>query len=401
MPLAAPIAASLNFGLPARAFALWVGGNDWLKQPGVSGNRYGVPIDTIEVTEAGPGGVSSMRFSVEDPLNVLTLPSSGSEVLFMDIADNHPEFLGFVQSIKPRPHAGQAGRWIDVEAIGIECLLDWIVVPGLTLEASTLMGDNFQRAAAGAPLRVFLQKGGGFVNGTQALPVGNMVQGWFVIPDSSPFNLPAATLREMLRAIWNQVGDFGFGFPTPTASAQITVDFTRGLRAWFPNEGYQPDDYVTLVVNDTAFTNTSAELEYTLVPADIVRGLLIIGGSGYTGTFSDGSGIVGQQAILNDTTITSSAAGSVAALGYLGEFALQVRGRLHLNTFNHGTTKYQVGGLLTLTDAMVGLSANTFRIGAITKHYNPDGTEEWDIQFGGLAPSAMNAIRRQTRDTLS
>ena len=403
MPLAAPIAASLNFGLPTRAFALWVGGNDWLKQPGVSGNRYGVPIDSIEVTENGPGGVSSMRFSVEDPLNVLSLPNAGDEVLFQDIADDHPEFLGFIQSITPRPHEGQQGRWIDVEAIGIECLLDWLVVSGMTLEANTLTGDNFQRAAITSPLRVFLQKGGGLVNGTQSFPVGNMVQGITTIPDSSPLNLPASTLREMLRTIWNNAGSWGSY--VPSAMAQITVDFSRGLRAWdgslppvFGNG--RPDDYVDLVVNDTLFTNTSAELEYTLIPADVMRGVFIVG-TGLGAYFSDGSGIIGQQAIITDSTVTTAAHAAVVAQGYLGEFAPGLRGRLHLQTFNHGATKYQAGGLLTLTDAMIGLAGATFRIGSIRKRYNSNGTEEWDISFGGLAPSAMNLVRHQTRGTLS
>ena len=80
MPNAAVVAAALT-DHSAHPFALWVGGVDWIKQPGVAGNLFGVPLDSIEVTENGPGGVSSLRCSVEDPLNVLPLPTKSAPLV--------------------------------------------------------------------------------------------------------------------------------------------------------------------------------------------------------------------------------------------------------------------------------------------------------------------------------
>jgi hypothetical protein len=61
MALGAVTAAALT-DHSARAYGLYVNGLDLIKQPSVPG--YGVPIDSIHVREAGPGGVSSMSFTV-------------------------------------------------------------------------------------------------------------------------------------------------------------------------------------------------------------------------------------------------------------------------------------------------------------------------------------------------
>lgn len=388
MPNAAIVAAALT-DHSARSFALWVGGVDWLKQPGTAGNLYGVPLETIEVTENGPGGVSAMTFSLEDPLNVVALPTAGSEVLFMDLTDDHPEFLGFVQAIDVKPHEGQQGRWLDVTAVGIEVLLDWLIVPSLALPAGISVGTAWQSivAAAGANLNVAI----GGAEGTQATPITGDNSTYLI----SAYTVTALTLREALRQATAQVSLLPGG-------ANITVDFTRGLRAWRRSSALQhPDDYLTLTVDDTAHTNGSADLHYTLTPADIVRGVQVIGASGVNyGLFTDGSGMMGAEAILNDSTITSAGQAAIAAQQYLSQFTAQLRASLHLETFSHGTTKYQAGSNVALTDAPVGLNAVTFAMGSIRKRYNGT-TEEWDVSFGGLAPSVTNVIRRQTRATLS
>jgi len=398
MPNAAIVAAALT-DHSSHPFALWVGGVDMIKQPGTAGNLYGVPIDTIEITENGPGGVSSLRCSVEDPLNVLPIPTAGTEVVFMDIADDHPEFGGYVQAVDVRPHEGQQGRWLDLTCAGYEILLDWEIV-SLTLAASPTPSshDVWQSLAAGTPVRA-LAVGGTY--GTQAQPIAAIVCGFGL----GAISISGSTLRNAIANAWAQNLSTTTLGNTPL---NITVDFTKGLRIWpgvAPAGGanVEPDDYVTLTVDDTAHTNTSAELRYTLTPADVVRSVLIIGGSGTLyGPFSDGSGIIGQGTVLNDSTITTAAQAALAASQYLASLSVQVRGSLHLQTFTHGATKYQAGSLLTLTDAPAGLSGVAFVIGSIEKRYNPGGgTEEWTINFGGLAPSLTNAIRRQTRATLS
>ena len=84
------------------------------------------------------------------------------------------------------------------------------------------------------------------------------------------------------------------------------------------------------------------------------------------------------------------------------QFAPQVRGNWHQATLNHGTTKYHAGATTIITDTMVSLSGSTsFVVFSISKRYNSGSTEEWTINFGGLAPSVTSMIRRQTRGTLS
>ena len=76
-------------------------------------------------------------------------------MLLQDITDDHPEFLGFVQAVDVRPHEGQQGRWLDVQAIGIECLLDWMMIGSLPITTQYSTGplaaagsDGSQRSAA-------------------------------------------------------------------------------------------------------------------------------------------------------------------------------------------------------------------------------------------------------------
>ena len=226
------------------------------------------------------------------------------------------------------------------------------------------------------------------MQGTQATPIGTEVDYPFAIGGSPPqlivtLQRHAATGdRHDLGAGRSAVHTAGF----QPAGVPSTVDFTRGLRIW-SGRGMtgivvpaQPDDYVTLVVDDTLFTNTSAELHYTLTPADVIRAVYGIG-TGVSGWYSDGSGIVGQQAVLQDADITNVGQAASSATAYLGKFAQTVRGSLHLQTFSHGTTKYQAGGWLTLTNADVSLNGINFMIGSIRKRYHSNGLEEWDISL--------------------
>ena len=225
------------------------------------------------------------------------------------------------------------------------------------------------------------------MQGTQATPIGTEVDYPFAIGGSPPQLIVtySGTLRQAIDTIW-ALADPQYTAGFQPAGVLSTVDFTRGLRIW-SGRGMtgivvpaQPDDYVTLVVDDTLFTNTSAELHYTLTPADVIRAVYV-DRYGVSGWYSDGSGIVGQQAVLQDADITNVGQAASSATAYLGKFAQTVRGSLHLQTFSHGTTKYQAGGWLTLTNADVSLNGINFMIGSIRKRYHSNGLEEWDISL--------------------
>jgi hypothetical protein len=389
MPNAAIVAAALT-DHSAHPYSLWVGGVDMIRQPIAGGNAYGVPIDTVEVTENGPGGVSSMRFEVEDPLKVLPIPSAGQEVILWNRSSgvDLPEFGGYVQAIDVRPHEGQQGRWFEVTCVGYEILLDWTIVPLLTVNFGDKTVAVSQLIAAAAGLRSALQSGGAG-QGNQATPIAGLlgtqtVNGF----DESPHNISGTTLRELLRLLWANTG---------TIQAFITVDFFKGLRIWT----LVPDDYSGISLLDASGSlSASASLHYTFTPVDVIRNVTIIGGGGYIGTFSDGSGITGPGAVISDSTITTSVGGQTAATAYLGALAPGIRGTLHVQ--NSGYIDVRAGAVLTLQDASVGLPADTnFTIYSFVKHYNSDASQELDIQFGGLAPSLSRSVRRLTRATLS
>src|SRR5258706_299210 len=101
MPTASVIAAALT-NHAARAKSLWIDGLDVLLEPGQTGMPYGCPIETIEVTEAGPGGVSSLNFDIIDLASEVVM-AEGQLVRFWDHTLDAPLFLGFIQSWAYQP----------------------------------------------------------------------------------------------------------------------------------------------------------------------------------------------------------------------------------------------------------------------------------------------------------
>ena len=381
----------------SRTFALFVDSNDVLKRPAMAGNAYGVPLETIRVTEAGPGGVSVMSFTIEDPTGALVVPGYGAEVRFHAVAHDHPEFLGYLQTVTLRPHELPGGRYMDVVATGIEALLDWTVIPAAAgAGGAPYNGRNWQVLASTVDVRALsVDASEAPTNGYQAKPIGDVGQG-FVGSGSATLT----TLRQAIQTVFS-----GFGFTGFATTISVTIDFYRGLRIWDPrlngNPNQVPDDDARLtVVDTTAGALQAANLDYTLAPGDVVRAVYVNGSSPW-GWFTDGSGITGPQAVISDASITTAAQAAIVANQYLVERAGAVRGSFDLETFDHGTTNYHAGSLVRITDAGVGLAATDFVIMAIEKTYYGDGREDWHVSFGGLAPSVVNAIRRLTRAQLN
>src|SRR4051812_18177138 len=105
---------------------LYLAGNDVLRPQGTLGNTFGVPLESVEVTEAGAGGVSSMTFRIDDP-NIAIVVNDGDEVRFYDQTNGVPIFTGWVQHWSYDPDFGNQGRTIAVQCIGVDALLDWAV----------------------------------------------------------------------------------------------------------------------------------------------------------------------------------------------------------------------------------------------------------------------------------
>jgi len=107
-----------------RPWTLTVGGVDVL---GLNGSSYGVPIESVEVVEQGPNGVSSMHFRIWDPAKEVNLREMDEVEFWQQQGIDLPFFAGFVQEWTLTTRG--VGRYIDVECIGIEAVLDWMIIP--------------------------------------------------------------------------------------------------------------------------------------------------------------------------------------------------------------------------------------------------------------------------------
>lgn len=401
MAVAAVLAAALT-NHAARSRGLYVGGVDVTFEPGSGGNRYGVAIESIVVTESGPGGVSSMTFTIDDPLIEVAI-EDGLGVRYEDLGRETTTFLGFVQAFSIEPGFGGQGRTIRVTAVGVEAVLDWAKV------ATTLvydpagailysLNDVIQGIVANAvglgPIRAL--SGYGAINSNQEGPI---VSG--LGPVSSLLTIPAGTtVREAIRLAWQSLG-FGIG-SIGAQDLMWTVDFTYGLRVWTtsPLGLERPDDYGTETIVDTALSAAVAEsLSYAWDAAGVVRGVIVIG-TGVTVTVGDGSGKPGLIATLRDPALTTAAMATSAGVAYLNGFSPTVRGS-YSRTDREPDAAIHAGGRVVISDTAAGLSTKPLRIMQVRKTFNGSNREDWTIAFGGLPPSGAALIRRLTRDTLS
>ncbi|HEV8282348.1 MAG TPA: hypothetical protein VGQ02_10835 [Candidatus Limnocylindrales bacterium] len=390
------LVAAIQGSVTAPPFSLWLNGLDVLRAPGA---LYGVPIDTIELVEKGPGGVSSLKFVIRDQLKDITI-HEGDGILYQDNGNGRPLFKGWVQTWSPRPEA--LGRTIAVKCVGQEIVLDWLVVPSLTIPAGTPVDQAVQTAAAAAagigfPLRTF---GGASLNGTQAAPVGVLKAGF---PPNTRYAITVS--NEPLRAVIGKIiaagpdtTVTGFGF-TIGGYGTVTVDFYDGLRFYLATAA--PSDYDTLTVADTvAGVLVAADLAHTFDAGSRVRQVSIVGGNAAgTGVVSDGSGIPGPTAAITDAAILTSDDRDAIGGAYLADKSLTGRGSLTLEA-NTIATNIRAGSPLDLTDAETG-ATGVYPIGSITKRFYGGTRQDWTITYGGLPASFAAAVRRLTRTVLS
>lgn len=401
--LGAIIGWQQNGSLPIRTRALYLDGTDVLLQPGTTTARYGVPIDTCEVTEQGPGGVSSLSFLLEDPSSVFT-PYAGMEVRFHDIANDRPIFTGWIQAWTVVPLG--INRAYQIVCVGIEAVLDWMIVPSASIAGfpTTVGYDWIEKVFAVAlPVKGFYlnvtQKAGGEANDTN----GDDVKGVGTLQHLSQVrnqaqiavSVTGVTVREALRAFYDVAVETSTG---NKISAAFTVDFYGRLRLYL--QGQSPADYAAYTVTDTGASATVAEdPAHTVDGGGIYRGVYIVGGNAAgTGLVMDGTGIPGPIGTFSDSSIQDADALAIAGAGYLRQHGTQERGDLKL-TDRAFTTNVRAGSLLTFTDAQLGVSG-TYSISQIRRQFT-GAREDWVMTYGALPPSFSRQLRRLTRTTLS
>lgn len=387
----------------AHPMALYVGGLDVIKEPGSPGSQFGADPESIDVIEAGPGGVSSMRFSIDDPGLEIVL-TDDMEVQYWDLANSVPLFGGYVSSWDVEPWPGGQGRTISVICDGYEKILDDSIVPletVITGLATTLVEKIQLLAGNYSPLRQFASAADD--KGNQATPVGWLAGAPF--PQLITIQINGQTLRNAIRALFeaSQRTTSNPGM-VPYQQLNVTVDFYKGLRVWADPTiaPTQPTDYATLTVSDTpGGALAAAGLKHTTDPGGIVRAVYVNGGApAGSGWVTDGTGKPGAKAYLDDPTSMTTADLAASGTAYLGQFAVAYRGSFHLDDHAPPATAH-VGGLVAITDVAAGLAASQFRLMEIRRTWNLSLRQNWDVTYGGLAPSAVRSMRRDTRAVLS
>lgn len=392
MALGAVVGAALNTAA-VRVKGLYLDGLDVIKEPATPA-RYGVPIESIDLTETAAGSISSMTFLIEDTGLVVDV-ADGMEVRFHDIARDEPLFTGYLDSFSIRPMEGDQGRYIEVTCVGVEAMLDWALLPAdQTFAADVPVQVAAQSIVASViglrELRALCANVGG---SSQANPVGgNLVSGWNL---GSVVTVPQGTsMREALRLVMAQVPGTAL---EPVWVA--TVDFWRGLRVYRQGtNGVSATDYASFSISNTpgGFKQTT-DLNYAL-DAGQARGVFIIGGNAAgTGLVTDGSGKAGPISAFTDTDIDTAAKLAAAGAAYLADYTAALRGSYRW-VDRVPESLVRPGSSVTITDARAGLTSAQFRIGSISKTFNPSGRENWTVYFGGTIPSMTSLARRLTKD---
>jgi hypothetical protein len=352
-----------------------------------------------------------MTFSIDDPLMLITV-SVGMEVRFQRApgTDDYPcDFLGYVQSFSISPAFGMQGRSIEVEAVGVEVLLDWALIVSDTviaagLEYYTAVQALVANSVGANGLRAFTSPNVGPENATYAYGLAKTGAGVFL---TLGLTVTAGTsLREAIRQVVANLTKTGLGIPgtADVFDGFTTVDFFKGLRMWGSTAG---SGYANMTINDTTGVDAYAEaLDYDVDASGVTRGVYLQG-TGFAQLLMDGSGLPGPVSYLTDDKADTAAKVTASAQTYLDDFAVGTRGSFRLEDQNPDSvpmTGVHAGSGLDLTDTRIPVASavpNLLLIGTIDKTYHgidsSTRSQTWTVSFGGMPPSIANAMRRLTR----
>lgn len=401
MPNAGIVAAALTDG-SAHPYGLFIDSLDVLEEPG--GHRYGVDAASIQITEAAPGGVSSMTFELDDPSTVVNI-QDGAGVLAWDFTRDLPMFLGWVQGVESGVDFGNQGLLKRVTCYGIEALLDEIIVPSFTQDdtATNFMRDAVQGMAQYAPVRAFSNPGSASSQAFPVLGTLDLLRGSIPLPTG----MNGLSIRRCWE-LWWATDQAPPGYPP----AMLTIDFWGGLRLW-PNWGVSagvlvggpPTDYASITIQETAGTR-GENLRYMrdASPGSIITAVYVAGGtSAGTGWVAGDTTKGRHEAYISDATITTDAAKQGAAGALLNQYGSGAgRGTVTVSAFTPANA--HPGSTLTITNSAMGWSSKNFVISQIDKTLLRDGRQDWTISFYDRLdvpsigrPSAVNVVRRLTR----
>lgn len=408
MALGAVLGAALQ--TPATlTHTLTLEGVSVLRQPGVAGGLYGTDLDSIHVQEAGPGGVSTMDFQVDDPADVLSI-SDGARVVYWNHFRDVPVFVGSVDTATERP-LGVGGKTITVRAVGQDARLDWgVAASDITFAAGTSAGDAIQTLVA-------LAVGLGAVNAARSGGLSSRDQpiaaAWFsvgLLADAVTIT-GGTTVREAIRQICAQAFPAVRAADSDFVEHAATIDPWGGLRVMTRlASSAMASDWTDWTVDSRAggiLGSPATGLELVR-NASQVRAVYIRGGApAGSGVISDGSGKPGATALLVDETLTTAAGRDAAGAAYLAQYAGKLTGRFRVQDRAWSATvgtQVRAGSRVQIyDDALAPFAAGGVAsvIMSIDKSYtdalDPGGAgplETWDVTIGALPPSLAALLRR-------
>jgi hypothetical protein len=356
------------------------------------------PISTWQLNEAAYGQVSDFTFTLEDPGAVLS-PRIGDPVVLWDTQADVPEFAGWVVTLDYAQMA--PGRRIAVRCAGAEALLDWMQVPAMTFDGSpsySVAQIVQSLIAAGSlsaqsPLRA-MADGVTFSTGSQAFPTS-----WYSMINAGSYATPAGSLRQALQSLWTQTLAVQAALADgPPLALMLSVDFWHGVRLWAQGDWKYgatvlPSDFPTLAVaQDTSAGVVAESPAYTVDGGSSVRGAYVTGANAAGTGFVTGTPVMGPTATISDPNATSAA--SRDAIGLAATYGgAAVRGSFRLldaeaQVHPGYAVQFGVGAVLP--------STLSYRVGTVSRTFNPSGRCDYTVSFGGAAPSYAYAKGRPT-----
>lgn len=406
MALGAVVGAALTTPT-ARKWTLTIGGLDVsIQLGGAKGTSYGVPIDSIRLVEVATDGVSSLAFDIDDPAGVLVFEER-APVHFHDHVRDLPLFDGFLDTIRVA-QVGLARRH-TVQCVGIEAVLDWMVLPDTVTIAVVSGGPSpplsdvvqalvGQALGVGVPLRALMNVGG---QSTAAKPIADLNSQSVSTGASGDLALGGRTLRQAIVTCALLTGT--------VLPAQLTVDFYGGVRL-MGSTGYGGGyggnvllvaraDATGLVVDGATFIGAEASVGANF--GEAIHQVYVQGGNAAgSGVVTDGSGIRGPIATASEPLSTTAGMRNSLGASWLARRGALIYGKVRIeDQANAGAAgaERRAYGTIQINNPEMGFTGGTVAIlpmQRIAKSFRSGGQEVWEVDAGSKVTGAGGFMRR-------
>lgn len=354
---------------PSKAYALTVNGVDVLPL---------VPLDEQPVTwsDQAANGVGTLEFTVEDRSSWANRAPlvRGADVRFRDLSQASPLFGGTLLTV--RQVRGVTGRFSDCTVADYDWWLDHRVVPSFRSKQDT--GGRVRQITRDRNIVAALIE--------RRMP---MLAGSWSTMDETNTNMPlieveGVTAREALETIADaaQTGES----PYPR---RFYVDAQRRLHWYMNNEGAA----APYVVGGAGIEVEDLEVEYDA--ADVIHHVYVKGknakGSGWV--YNKGSDFAAGAV---SAFIDRPKSDTIADRNRHGRAFLRRQEEVTAGSFMvQGTTGWRSGQLLTITDAQLGLTAETFEIRVVNGELRQGSHVVHRIEFGAPKRWLTRDLRRR------